>query len=381
MKTFFLLFFTILSFYGMLSAQSTTEPEPIFSITKAMFPTNYYESQAELWKKETEKQPDNPDTWYNFFKAARNIRISGGDNPHDMTKLLEDMGKVVPNSFEYHFATFWHSTSNEHNWDALKKAYEINPSRSITYKDFLTYYQKLGDEKQLAFFAKKWLESGDFEPLVLDWNYNLLIGVEENGILITYGDSDTYPIWLLQYGLNIRKDVTVMNIHLVTGWEAYRNRLFRQMGIPALNNKDLNTQNLHASCLEHILKNARQTVDVAVSVRPSMHEKFESELHLVGLALRYSETPIDNLAILKNNWENQFRKDNLQLPYSLKKEGFRDMKYYMMMNYMPAILKLIGHYHKSGAPHKADELRELGLKIGERANMLTQVKSYLAEID
>lgn len=44
---------------------------------------------------------------------------------------------------------------------------------------------------------------------------NLLHSVGENGILFTYGDNDTYPLYYLQAKYNIRKDVSVLNTSLL----------------------------------------------------------------------------------------------------------------------------------------------------------------------
>jgi hypothetical protein len=53
------------------------------------------------------------------------------------------------------------------------------------------------------------------QPL-LDYGYNLLVGLEPNAILFTNGDNDTYPPWVLQQGRHpLRPDVTVTNLSLL----------------------------------------------------------------------------------------------------------------------------------------------------------------------
>ncbi len=93
---------------------------------------------------------------------------------------------------------------------------------------------------------------------------------------------------------------------------------------------------------------------------------YEDNLYIVGLALEYSKSNIDNIAQLRNNFENNYALDYLSNRFEYDMSA--SMVDRMNINYLPAIFKLYEHYKISGDLNKANKLKVLGLNIAEKNN-------------
>lgn len=74
--------------------------------------------------------------------------------------------------------------------------------------DELLYY---GREAEM----KEYFKEEFYDPLMRSVALNMLESVAPNGILFTYGDNDSYPLWYLQWIKGIRPDIAVMNTSLM----------------------------------------------------------------------------------------------------------------------------------------------------------------------
>lgn len=64
--------------------------------------------------------------------------------------------------------------------------------------------------------AATYMEKNLYDPYIIDYANYMLASCPKDAILFTNGDNDTYPLWYLQYGLGIRKDVSVINTSLLS---------------------------------------------------------------------------------------------------------------------------------------------------------------------
>ena len=136
-------------------------------------------------------------------------------------------------------------------------------------------------------FSRKWLESGAISTGILNWNYNQLMSLEKDAILLTQGDNDTYPSWMLQYAHSVRPDVKVININLLRQ-KKYCDAILQENGIGSFPNsidENITWKVDFTPLANHIFNESkRRPVYMNVAIPKSIRDNFSDKLYTVGLA-------------------------------------------------------------------------------------------------
>lgn len=367
---------------GNLHAQ---QPEKIYSFAVVQKPVSWYKEQILLWKKEVDKNPQDGLAWYYYYYATRNTLRTDPEDTRthkEKDKVLEDlvaeMGKVIPDSYEYNLCMWQNHGFDLSYYPYLEKAFALGADRT----EHLDFIMNLGeinrDLKQRDEGARLKNEAGMISPGMLYYNHNVLAGLEPNAILLTTGDNDTYPAWVLQ-GQGFRKDVTVLNLSLLT-IDSYREKVFKELGVPFSPIDWESTSDTAPSCHTRFLNELviklsgnKKNFPVYVAltaVHKKVISKIEDDLYLTGLAYLYTKKSIDDMAILKKNFEQEFTLDYIEHPY------YHDISETLVpivsQNYIVPMLKLYDHYKASG-----DMTRQNWV----RAKVIAVSKGTEAEID
>ncbi|MBN1186932.1 MAG: hypothetical protein JXB49_31940 [Bacteroidales bacterium] len=367
-------------FFNPAGAQ---KPEKIYSIAKADKPHSYFVEQAELWWKEIEADESNEIAWRNYYKANRYAMMTFYQcvtpecekykswlEESEYLKEAEDIkaliNKAIPNTFTYYIFIKEGYPNDEQRFRALQNAYDLEPDNPDTYDEFVVFYESNNDMEGRAEFNQKWFKSNELSVGILNYNYNVLMSMRDDGAILAFGDNDTFPIWMLQDVLNIRPDVTVMNVHLLSIHD-YRERIFKKLNIPDLPGEfpKGSTAESQKEIIDHIIKNKPAGLPLYIGTPAwKQFKEYDEDLYIVGLALEYSEENIDNIALLKNNFENKYALDYIRNQFSYDiSQGIVNR---INVNYLPGIIKLYEHYKLSGETENAEHIKTLGLVIAER---------------
>lgn len=374
------LFLTLLMSITALSFAQ--KAEPVYSIAKEQKEVPWYKEQLDLWKKELDKNNQNGNAWINFYRANRALKIISETQADKESyqkaclKIISDLKITMPNSFEYYFISYSENGVSAEPADLLQ-AEKIRPLDPNIQDLLMIHYETIGDVALRNKYANHLLEQNDMSTLTLNWGYNILSELDENAILLTAGDNDTYAAWVIQGSKGFRPDVTVINTSLIL-LDSYRAIIFKKLGIPAYNLPVAKTNSEYIKGVhdlyQHILKHAKSVYFASTCVG-NFQSEYEDKLYLAGLSYKYSETTIDNLPLIKRNYEKRYLLDYLTVHFT-NHIGDKQAEYFNS-TYLPSMIKLYQYYSESEDLNQKASLKPIIFKIAEQSGQLADVLQLL----
>lgn len=244
------------------------------------------------------------------------------------------------------------------------------------YENRLREAELSGDRVGVQTICKEWYASGKCSPGLLHWNYNALMSVEQNALLFTQQESDTYPAMLLQYALEVRPDICLISFQLLEN-QQYRALLIDRENLYWIP-KDCSLNDFMAKILNPQLPKsaANKAVYFGSMTNKNVLQTDKANLYLTGLALKFSPVAFDNVATLRYNFENRFRTDYLDLSFEPETDPATVAR--VNLNYIPALLLLHRHYAAAGETDKASRLQNLALRVAKAGNREVEVRAFFA---
>lgn len=287
-------------------------------------------------------------------------------NKNTKDKLSE--GEAVrydSQSFNFHYSQYLKSSEVNKDYNSLLLAYNLNPTYSELYFELAKYYELKGDKLKKKEFCNK-LKKSNLTPSLREYAYNTLMSVEQNGILVTYGENDTYPLWILQNIENIRTDVKILNYNLLMN-RGYRDQVKNKLGLRFSKSYSTNVTILK----DVAVKNRRKPIYYSLTISHIVLKELKGNLYSTGLALKYSRTTFDNSEILKINWENKFSKKYISNPsISLTSKQ-------MNLNYVLPLIQLSNYYKNNNRESEHNYITTIIKQLGKNGGKEKQIQTLL----
>jgi hypothetical protein len=361
------LLFTLL----MISSFASEKPEEIPLKTKMIRPAEWYASQAVLWKQALKEKPSR-EAWINYYLGSRYGQLSKEQlNEIARTVMLES-----PGSFEANLIQGLDLGYQQQAIDFIGKAYSIDALHPATYAPLVLLNEFHLDEEERKTFSKLLWQSDQVSPSLLSYSYNVLMSLEQNGILFTEGDNTTLPIFILQDVFNIRTDVQVLNLDVMLD-ASYRERKLKLANLDlnnfvAVANESDDKRNL---CGLLPVQNPTQKFYYSLSIAKQNTADIRDQLYIVGLASQISKQRLDNISHLKENLENRFLLDHLTVDFD--GESSYAAGKVLGANYLVPMLLLAEHYQQTGQSEKLLKWQTLITKLAEEHNKSLVVQNFL----
>lgn len=351
--------------------------EPQTSFAQESKSHEYYVKQAGLWWAEVEGDKHNEKKWYNYYRACRNAQGTANwredfvkESPSlrlgdDIVKLME---QYIPNTFTHYFAAGSTGGVSPNGAAYLVKAYAIDPNFEGINSDMVTYAQTVSDMELRKKVNKFWFTKNEIQAGYINYGYNVLMSVAAKGVLLTQSDNDTYSLWMLQDALNIRPDVTVINIDFLI-LDAYRERIFKQLNLPpidltshSINNYGLNWETI----VKHILSkyNNNRPLHLALTLTPGLYSGFSNRLSLYGLTKKLTNKHITAAAENKNLVTTTFHLDYLTVQTTADKDPGAVNS--LNLNYIDSFKIAFNNIKKTNRP-AAEKIKQLALNVAQKS--------------
>lgn len=259
------------------------------------------QQSAEYWKNIVRTDQSNQQAWFQYIHLTyysllpqRSNQLNGAAI-EKLKSIQKELKEINDDSHAFHYLNYLILGKTTEGLEALAKAYQKRPEPAL-YDDMIGKAVIEDDNSSKLSFLKKLKNAGIYNSAVLEYNQNVLNSIEANGILITYGNADTYPVLLLQEEFGIRKDVRVICLNWIDN-KKYADKIFT----------GLSKVGGYKEVVARLCDVFEGSVYLGLTLAPECYRNLESNLFCTGLAFKYSTQPINSNASVLNNWKNLFK--------------------------------------------------------------------------
>ena len=310
----------------------------------------WYVEQKEAWKAQTQKDPKDETAWLNYYHAAHYMGWWGTNSDSIVREAMNEMKQAIPDSYTYNFCAYRavvSGHSDEKDGDKYAEAALAklpDEMQFFDYDQWVCYLAMKGYESRMAQMAKRYFDSGIYSENMLRYSYNELRGMDAGGIYIGNGDGVIIPKWLIQEGMNVHKDKTIVCASFLAVKE-YREWLGKKLNIAFPeweNGKYVSYDAYEQALIQAIIDKYGSKVYFSTTTPSETMEPWKDKLYNEGLLLKYSAKPYDNLAVKRRNVEERYMLEYLLV--SFRPEWTAGQR--LSANYAVVLADLLPYYAK-----------------------------------
>lgn len=299
--------------------------------------------------------------------AANRYQIAPGKQTQ-LNQVVDKLEALNANSFEYHYASYLNARFDTAAGHHLLEARRLAPGNNELLPELTLFYEAKGDPAQQQRYCKLIQQQNLYDPFLYSYARNLLKSVEQGAFLITRGEWDTQPLWVLQKVQGFRTDVTILQMELLHQ-EKYFNRVMAPFRLKKGAYKRFVTDK-GAFFRELAQAGEKKPVYLSATVEKQLLGKAAEHLYTTGLAMKLTTKPYDNLPVLKANW-NTFDPSTL-MPASPNTELNR-----MAANYLLPMGLLYQYEVTEGNQAGAEKLKQQMTNLAQKAGKSEELNRFL----
>ena len=310
----------------------------------------WYVEQKNEWRDITQKEPQNETAWLNYYNAARYMGWFGQPSDSLARQAMKEMREAIPNTYTYNMCAYMSvkmGMSDETDGDPYAEAALTmlpDEMQLNDYNEWVCYLAMKGQEQRMAQMAKRFFDSGLYSEAVLRYSYNELAGMDEGGIFLGSGDATIIPKWLIQEGMGLHKDKTIVCVPFLAVKE-YREWLSRKLDVvfPTLESGSYASYDaFEQAVLQPIIDRYGSKVYFSCTTAIEATKPWQESLYNEGLLLKYAKKPYDNLAVKRRNVEKHYQMEYLLV--SFRPEWTAGQR--LAANYAVLLADLLPYYAK-----------------------------------
>jgi len=310
----------------------------------------WYVEQKNAWRHITQQEPQNETAWLNYYNAARYTGWYGEPADSLVRQAMEEMRQAIPNTYTHNLCAYMSvklGFSHEADGDAYAEAalgMLPDEMQLSDYNEWVCYLAMKGQEQRLAQMAKRFFDSGCYSETVLRYSYNELAGMDQGGIYLGSGDAAIIPKWLIQEGMGLHRDKTIVCVPFLAVKE-YRDWLARKLDV-VFPSQDMGSyasyDAFEQALLQAIIDRHGSKVYFSCTTQQETMKPWQENLYNEGLLLKYSKKGYDNMAVKRRNVEERYLMEYLLV--SFRPEWTAGQR--LSANYAVVLADLLPYYAK-----------------------------------